>query len=250
MKRRILLTAIAVTLFGQLSLFGITAEKQEKLLVDVFATRDESKIIDKLKEWKIDPNYEFKYHGILKKKGYILHMAVLYGLADVLEYLIKQGADVKKETKDKGKTALHYLAEIHVCPRRKPSFMTMAKALFKAGADENARDAYFGYTPLHSAALAIIAYKKDETRLLDYLTSQRLRQRGISWRSDGPATDLDIRSKEGKTAMDMVCKGSKAGGKTYKGMPNSKACKLLQEKKESFDQLKTQMFFPGLYKKK
>lgn len=83
---------------------------------------------------------------LLIKKGANLNsslrIAIVYGRADIVEFLIANGADVNAKNNN-GDTALHYAVG--------NSKLDIAKYLITHGADINVKDKG-GYTPLHNAA--------------------------------------------------------------------------------------------------
>lgn len=87
------------------------------------------------------PNF---IHIRLKSGGTLLHAAVYYESKEMLEFLIKNGANVNATSKDDDETPLHLAAIMGRCE--------MAILLLENGADVNYRDDGLA-TPLHLACL-------------------------------------------------------------------------------------------------
>ena len=83
-------------------------------------------------------------HTRLESGGTLLHAAVYYDNKEMLEFLLKNGADVNIDSKEHGETPLHDAAS--------QSRLMMASILLQNEADVNARDG-LQCTPLHDAAM-------------------------------------------------------------------------------------------------
>lgn len=92
-----------------------------------------------------------------------LMLASQYGLAEVIEYLILEGANVNARCQINW-TAMHYTIDMSIKQKQQDTILSIVKTLTKSGANIHA-DTKYSYTPIK------LAGQRGLNKVIDYLRS-------------------------------------------------------------------------------
>ena len=153
MKIYALITVIAVSLF-----MLIISCNDRKESLDLLTAIDKEKIdvVRELLDSGIDPNKRPVPEGIPLEGAYPLHLAIVKGNKEIVQILLKNGAQLEREAKNKDEaTPLHWAAFF--------GQIDMVSLLIQFGAPINVLDANSN-TPLDAAVYVWKVSKDDEEK--------------------------------------------------------------------------------------